>query len=79
MEDKADIASQLIKLGADVNLASFNGITPLHLAAAQGHVELVKELLDSGAEHDAITATGETATHFAAKNGYPDIVGICFF
>ncbi|MCK4265417.1 ankyrin repeat domain-containing protein [Candidatus Babeliales bacterium] len=36
--------------GGDVNVATRHGYTPLHCAAAAGHVELVKYLLAHGAD-----------------------------
>ena len=34
-------------LGHDMNVSDFDGRTPLHLAAAEGHFECVKFLLQS--------------------------------
>ncbi len=45
--------------------STFVGAQPLHLAAADGDVELVKLLLDRGAKINAATQDGWTALHFA--------------
>jgi ankyrin repeat protein len=39
-----DTVRELLCSGADVNVTSSNGITPLHFACMDGHTEVVKEL-----------------------------------
>ncbi len=43
------IATQLLRLGADVEARDYNGMTPILVAAAHGHHKLVHELLEHGA------------------------------
>lgn len=43
-----------------------NGNTALHLAAANGCIEVVRLLLESGADFNASNAAGNTALHWAA-------------
>ncbi|KAK8375797.1 hypothetical protein O3P69_008505 [Scylla paramamosain] len=57
-----------------VDCADRDGTTPLILAAANSHVELVRELLDQGAEPNATRHTGTGALFFAAQGGFLDIV-----
>lgn len=64
---------RLLNEGMDVNVAAWGpkskGITPLHLAAEGGHLEVMDELLERGANIDARTkgACGWTPLHSAAK------------
>eukprot|EP00434_Breviolum_minutum_P030483 symbB.v1.2.026955.t2/scaffold2731.1/size72017/3 len=48
----------------------FNGQTPLHVAAAEGHVAAAQLLLSKGAAVDATDIVGWTPLHFAAINGH---------
>ena len=48
-------------------LACEVGSTPLHIAAACGHLEAVQVLLDAGARHDLCDADGVTPLHMAAE------------
>ena len=50
------------------------GAQPLHLAAANGDVELVKLLLDRGAMINAATQDGWTALHLACLRGDKGLV-----
>ena len=50
------------------------GAQPLHFAAANGDVELVKLLLDRGAKVNAATQDGWTALHFASLRGDEGLV-----
>ena len=45
--------------GAKVEIADNDGLTPLHIAANEGHVEVVRELLQHGA-----------SVYNVSKNGY---------
>lgn len=51
----------------DVNEKSFNGTTPLHLAALYGHTEIVKYLISAGADVNAKTDIGDTPLRSAVK------------
>jgi hypothetical protein len=56
------------------NQRNLNGDTGLHLAAANGHVEVVQQLLGKGAELEAKTNFGWTALHRAASAGHEKVV-----
>jgi hypothetical protein len=51
-----------------------DGMTPLHVAAALGCIEIVKELLEAGVDVNQINTHGKSALHFAAENDRKDVV-----
>jgi len=61
----------LVAAGANVNLAGDISNTPLHEAASQGHLEVVKKLLASGANPLATNEYNETARKWARR--YPEV------
>lgn len=68
-------------LGADPALVSAPDQSqyrdlPLHVAAAQGNVEIARLLLDAGAEVDAGDSDLSTALHVAAVRGQLDMVNL---
>ena len=50
------------------------GSTPLHVAAAYGHIRVVNELLKAGADPNERNAAFETGMFWASYYGYEDIV-----
>ncbi len=50
------------------------GRAPLHYAAADGDVPLVKELLESGSDPGSPDDNGWTPLHFAAQNGAVEVL-----
>jgi hypothetical protein len=62
-------ADELLKI-AD---ASASGTTPLHLAAQEGHKDVVELLLAKGADINAEDNHGQTAFHWAVLDGRKDV------
>lgn len=52
--------------GADIDLADFNGTTPLMRAAHAQHTDMVAWLLANGADPHATDVFGDTYRHYAA-------------
>jgi ankyrin repeat protein len=65
----------LVKAGADVNMLTSTGATPLMMAALSGKAEAAKALLDAGADINLKDkANEETALMFAAARDRADVV-----
>lgn len=70
-----EMVRDLISAGASVNLGkrSNENSPPLHIAAVNNNIEIVKMLLGAGAEVDGLDSTDNTALMLAAKKGYRNI------
>src|SRR3990172_7504907 len=65
----------LLDAGANVNAVDEFGKTPLHGAAARGHVEVVRALrAAAGANVNARDDFGRTPLHEAAERGHVEVV-----
>ena len=60
LHGQAEVVQFLIKNGADVNIKSGDGATPLHSAAFLGRVDVAKLLLENGADIKARDNDGAT-------------------
>jgi ankyrin repeat protein len=65
------LSEKLVKKGADVNKT---GWTPLHYAASNGQVEVIKLLLENHAYIDAESPNGSTPLMMASMYGNPQSV-----
>jgi uncharacterized protein len=67
--DDLELATLLVRAGADVKVANRYGVTPLSLACTNGDAALVELLLESGADPNTTLRGGETALMTAARTG----------
>ena len=65
----ADVVKLLLDKGVEVDVTSYNRLTPLHMATRPEAAEL---LLDRGADVGAVASTGATPLHIAAERCWPD-------
>jgi ankyrin repeat protein len=66
LKGEFELAAQMVKKGADVNKT---GWTPLHYAASNGHVSVIKLLLENHAYIDAESPNGTTPLMMASMYG----------
>ncbi|KAL7669687.1 hypothetical protein ACOME3_010333 [Neoechinorhynchus agilis] len=70
----------LLANGAEINVMTKSGFTPLHLAAKQGNIEAAGILLEKGALPSINSCvkgqTGLSALHFASKYGHVKFVSL---
>ncbi|CAH2286050.1 serine threonine- phosphatase 6 regulatory ankyrin repeat subunit B-like [Pelobates cultripes] len=64
------------KIGVTTTRNKTNDSTPMHLAAAGGHSEVVKVLLETGASASDENGERMTAIHLAAKNGHINVLEV---
>lgn len=57
-----------------VDVKDVNGCTPLHAAAARGHIKVVDVLIGAGAQVEVGNFCGATALHYAASHGQKTVV-----
>lgn len=71
LKGHADLVKRLIARGADINKP---GWAPLHYAATQGNLDILRMLLDAHAYIDAESPNGTTPLMMASHYGSPDAV-----
>ncbi|XP_010784904.1 ankyrin-2-like [Notothenia coriiceps] len=62
-----EIATVLLQYGADTNILTKQGVTPLHLASQEGHAHMAALLISKGGQGNVQTKSGLTALHLAAQ------------
>ena len=58
----------------EINGVDDEGWTPLHLAAQEGHLDIVKHLVEKGANFRASSKTGRTPLHMCSSCGHVGIL-----
>lgn len=71
LKGELDLVRKMVQRGAHINKP---GWTPLHYAATNGHVAVIKFLLDESAYIDAEAPSGTTPLMMAAHYGTPQAV-----
>lgn len=62
---------RLVQSGANVNAKGLDNDTPLHDAASNGHLKLIKLLVERGADIHAKNAKGKTPLDVATPSASP--------
>ncbi|EDV26048.1 uncharacterized protein TRIADDRAFT_55756 [Trichoplax adhaerens] len=60
--------------GANLNINSKLGFTPLHYACKEGQFQCAKTLIEKGADVNAMSSIGFTPLYVAAQGNFVDIV-----
>jgi len=74
--NQVELVRFLLSRGADVNIAGFDGKTPLHRAAYRGNPEMVKALLEGGANPQARDNRGNTPLQIAIDNKQEEVAAL---
>jgi hypothetical protein len=67
---------EFLREGANVNTRDEDGLTPLHNAAANGHLDVVKLLLEKGADPAIRSNGGWTPLDIARALGHAEVVKV---
>lgn len=67
---------RLVARSVDVNLADYDGRTALHLAASEGHADVLRYLLPLGAAADSTDRWGNTPLDDAIRNGDEESIAL---
>jgi len=71
-----NVVEKLLAHGADADLATSDGRTPLYVASKGGHADAVEMLLDKGADVDKASSAGRSPLQLAADNGHAAAVRV---
>lgn len=66
-----EVASALLKAGANLQGP---GDPPLHFAAQEGDIDMVRAIVEAGADVDLPDTDGATALHYASMYGHAEVV-----
>jgi ankyrin repeat protein len=74
LENNLPEVRRLFSVGADVDVKTADGDTPLHRASCRGHVQVVIELLENGADTESANISGFTPLHNACIHDHLAVV-----
>ncbi|CAG9839599.1 unnamed protein product [Diabrotica balteata] len=78
--DDADFAVNVTRLilqnGGNPNVCSDDGLTPVHIAAAWGRMEILEMLLKFGGDPESRDSNWMTPIHYATKESYLDCLDL---
>lgn len=69
-----ELEKRLVSRPKDVNLETASGLTPLHMAAFIGRIDIVELLISNGASINAQDNRNETPLHKAALGGQAKVI-----
>jgi ankyrin repeat protein len=75
-EDEEGTVALLLEAGAAPDPMNRYGVTPLQLAAVNGHAALMLQLIEAGADPNTVLPEGETVLMSAARTGSADAVNL---
>ncbi|MGH9741208.1 MAG: ankyrin repeat domain-containing protein [Candidatus Acidiferrum sp.] len=76
LQGHPDVASELLKHGADPKKPSKRGLLPLHMIAERGDVACATLLIERGVDLNARGPQESTALHWAASKGREEIANL---
>ncbi|KAG1371112.1 putative ankyrin repeat-containing protein P16F5.05c [Cocos nucifera] len=72
-DDIEDVVS-LYSVGVSLNSKDSQGRTALHMASANGHLDIVEYLISNGADINAANSEKNTPLHWSCLNGHIEVV-----
>ncbi|XVF04858.1 hypothetical protein REPUB_Repub05bG0121500 [Reevesia pubescens] len=72
--DDIDDLIRTASMGVSLDSKDSQGRTALHMAAANGHLDMVEYLIGSGADVNASNVENNTPLHWACLNGHVEVV-----
>jgi len=72
--DLISLVDILLENGANPNISDVDGVSPLHIACANGNINIVYRLVKSGAFLNIQDEEMETALHYAVRDGQLETV-----